>query len=238
MEWAQNGSLAQAFKRVRNRRRPFFWNPTGIAIIIGGIVLGMRYVHARGFIHQDLKPSNILLNDKGQVLIADFGLGRDEFVDVTPTGGGTVAYAAPELFQEGVEWTRTVDVYSFALIAYELLVGSPVFPEGDTPFDILRKKRAGDFPSIGLRVVPSMDDLIHACWQMDSGRRPSFDDILSVFEAVDFEIAAGLDSKTVANYVHGITDWELGHPCYPTLINHGSSPAGPPGSTRAVEASI
>jgi serine/threonine protein kinase len=235
MEWAQNGSLAHVLKLVKNRQRPSFWTPTGIGIIISGIVLGMRYVHSRGFIHQDLKPSNILLNDKGQVLIGDFGIGRDEYVDVTPTGGGTVAYAAPEMFQEDVEWTQTVDVYSFGLILYEILVGSPVFPEDDAPNDIIRKKRATILPTIGSTVLPSMRDLIQACWQSDSANRPSFDDILNLFEAIEFEIVADAHRETVADYVKGVTDWELDHPLVPLIVNSGSASAGPKGGTRGLE---
>jgi serine/threonine protein kinase len=62
--------------------------PTEIETILCGIVLGMRYVHSRGFIHQDLKPSSILLNEKGEVGIGYFGVGRDESVDVTLIAAG------------------------------------------------------------------------------------------------------------------------------------------------------
>jgi serine/threonine protein kinase len=238
MEWAQNGSLAHVFKLVKSRQRPFFWNPTGIAIIISGIVLGMRYVHSRGFIHQDLKPSNILLNDKGQVLIADFGVGRDEYVDVTPRGCGTVAYAAPEMFQEEAELTRKVDIYSFGLILYEILVGSSVFPEDDALFDIIRKKRIGDLPLIGSRVLPTIADLIQACWQLNSDSRPSFDDILSLFEAIGYEIVPDAHFNSVADYVKGIMDWESGHPLGPAIVTPGSSSAASMGVTRELEPRI
>jgi serine/threonine protein kinase len=185
-----------------------------------------------------LKPSNILLNDKGQVLIGDFGVGRDEYVDVTPIAGGTVAYAAPELFQDEVEWTQKVDVYSFGLILYEILVGSPVFPEDDAPNDIIRKKRASEFPLIGSKVLSSMDDLIQACWQSDSANRPSFHDIMILFEAVDFEIVADAHSQTVAEYVKGVTDWEVGHPLGPSIVRPGSSSIGMTDITRGLELQI
>jgi serine/threonine protein kinase len=153
-----------------------------------------------------LKPSNILLNDKGQVLIGDFGVGRDEYVDETSNRGGTVAYAEPELFQEEVEWTQKVDVYSFGLILYGILVGSPVFPEDDAPFDILRKKRDSEFPLIGSRVLPPMKTLIQPCWHFESANRQSFTDIMNRFEAADFKIVADADIQTVAGYVKGVTD--------------------------------
>jgi serine/threonine protein kinase len=55
----------------------------------------MRFMHSRGFIHQDLKLSNILLNDKGRGLIGDFGVSRQIQADVTPIAAGTIQYAAP-----------------------------------------------------------------------------------------------------------------------------------------------
>jgi serine/threonine protein kinase len=158
-----------------------------------------------------------LLNDNGHVLIGDFGLGRDEYVDVTPICGGTVGYAAPEMFEERSNLTQRVDVYSFGLILYEILEGSPVFGEADTPFDIIRKKRAGEFPLIGSRVFPSMSDLIQGSWQTTSDNRPSFADILSILESNDFKIVRDADYQTVGEYVKGISDWELGHPCGPSL---------------------
>jgi hypothetical protein len=148
MEWASNGSLTRVMKLARGPQCPLFWNPTGIAIIIWGIVLGMRFMHSRGFIHQDLKPSNILLNDKWRVLLADFGSSRNKSTDVTPTVAGTVQYAAPEMFEEDATLTRKVDVYSFGLILYELLVGCPVFADDEPPFAIIRQKRTGYTPPI------------------------------------------------------------------------------------------
>jgi serine/threonine protein kinase len=68
LELAQNGWLARFLKHVQSWECPTFWNPTGIAIIIMGIDLGMQFMHSRGFIHQDLNPSNILLNEQGRTL--------------------------------------------------------------------------------------------------------------------------------------------------------------------------
>jgi serine/threonine protein kinase len=61
-EYAGNRSLATVLARTLNGDPPSFWTPTGKAIIICGIALGMKCVHGRGFIHGDLKPGNILMN--------------------------------------------------------------------------------------------------------------------------------------------------------------------------------
>jgi TPR repeat protein len=219
MEWASNGSLAQVMKLVHGPRRPFFWNPTGISIIICGIVFGMRFMHSRGFIHQDLKPSNILLDDKGRVLIGDFGASRSESVDVTPIGAGTVKYAAPEMFEENSDLTRKVDVYSFGLIMYELLVGYGVFSDDEPPFAIIRKKRSGYIPSMRREIFFGMRCLIETCLQLNPEDRPSFEDILAKFDANDFELVGGADGETVSEYVMGIRDWESSHPCRLSVVD-------------------
>jgi serine/threonine protein kinase len=223
MEFAQNGSLADILKRVRRGEGPSFWNPTGIGIIISGIVLGMRYMHERGFIHQDLKPSNILLSDKARVLISDFGASRPESPDVTPIPGGTARYAAPEMFHDDVEWTSKVDVYSFGLILYEILAGSAVFGEKLSPNDIIRHHQSGYIPDIDNKVLPSMKSLIQCCLQSDPVARPSFNDILTTYERCRFDLVLGTDGESVYEYVDGVRDWELSHPPHQLILDSDSS---------------
>jgi serine/threonine-protein kinase len=79
-----------------------------------------------------LKPANILLDKRGHPTIGDLGSGR--FCDLRQTatsGVGTPLYMAPELY-EAADYTGSVDVYSFSLIAYKVLVGEPVFPATTT----------------------------------------------------------------------------------------------------------
>jgi serine/threonine-protein kinase len=148
MEYAQNGSLDSVLKKFRSRSIPSFWDPTGIGIIICGIVLGMRFVHSQGFIHRDLKPSNILINEMGYAMIADFGTSRSECDDCTSTGDtGTVHYAAPEMYKE-VGITNKVDVFSFGLILYEILVARPVFRISKAPLRVMKMILGGEMPMI------------------------------------------------------------------------------------------
>jgi serine/threonine protein kinase len=166
------------------------------------------------------------LNDKGRVLISDFGSSRNESVDITPTAAATVQYAAPELFQDVLDPTRKVDVYSFGLILYELLFGCPVFAEDEAPFAIIRQKRSGYIPPIGHGITPAMKILIEKCLQLNADDRPSFDDILASFERNNFETIAGSDQETVSEYVLGIRDWESSHRCSLSLVSPDSLPVG------------
>lgn len=110
----------------------------GVAILTS-VAQGLGALHARGFIHRDVKPHNILLA-AGQVpgagaRLADFGLVRTEAQrDLTAPGTaiGTMAYLAPEILA-GEPATPAADVYALAAVAYEALTGRPPFPAETLP---------------------------------------------------------------------------------------------------------
>jgi serine/threonine protein kinase len=210
-EYAENGSLRTIFERVQRGSKFNFWNATGRAIIICGLVLGMRFVHSRGIMHRDLKPSNILLNEAGQTLIGDFGTSRYESDDATFTGEtGTVTYAAPEVYN-GEPYTSKVDIFSFGLILYEILVGSPVFPDSMCPFPIMRQVLKGDMPPIPSKCGEFMQSLIPRCWSMNPESRPSLDDIFHELQSNSFDNFPGADPEVIREYVLGIIAWETGY---------------------------
>jgi serine/threonine protein kinase len=208
LEYAAHGSLDTILREVRQNRRPKFWTATTISIVISGIVLGLRYIHSKGFIHQDLKPSNILISDQCRTLIADFGAARASATDATPDGvTGTVNYAAPEQLEETFPITK-IDVFSFGLIVYEILVGLKVFPVSEPPFSILKKLRSGYVPMIPDSVFPWIRDLILSCLSSAPDDRPSFDEILVTLRTNDFNISEGIDRSSVRCYVEGVVEWE------------------------------
>jgi TPR repeat protein len=212
-ELAEHGSLEKVFKRVQAGFAPVFWTPTNIGIIISGIVLGMRYVHGQGYIHQDLKPKNIMINGDGHALIGDFGTSRLESDDATPTPeAGTVYYAAPEMYKDDLPHTSKADVFSFGLVLYEILFGSAVFWHAEAPAPIMRMILRGDMPPIPDRGGNYMQDLIRRCWSMKPDDRPSFDDILNEFRGINFAIIPEADPATLQSYVSSIQLWETVKP--------------------------
>jgi serine/threonine protein kinase len=209
MEYISNGSLARVLRLGRNGSKPWFWTPTGITIIICGIVLGMRYMHSKEFTHFDLKPENIFLDANGRALIGDFGESRYRSNELTPTrGAGTPRYSAPELFSEEVDHTATVDVFSFGLILYEIVVGSAVFPQALKAFEIIGRHRTHYQPDIPSYVLPVLQELIRQCLSPNPDDRPSFSDILQVFESNDFKLLPEANLRVVRSYVRGLLDWE------------------------------
>jgi tetratricopeptide (TPR) repeat protein len=89
---------------------------------------GLLAAHARGVLHRDLKPGNILIDDRGQVKITDFGIaisrGDAELHRLT----GTPGYMAPEQRVQGATLSERTDLYALGVVLYELLTGRHPFP--------------------------------------------------------------------------------------------------------------
>jgi serine/threonine protein kinase len=116
------------FSPHESGRRAFF---RSVAHIGRQVAAGLAFAHARGIIHRDVKPSNLLLDTEGVVWIADFGLAKASDEGLTQTGDilGTIRYMAPERFRGGGD--RRVDVYALGLTLYELLTLKPAFDSPD-----------------------------------------------------------------------------------------------------------
>lgn len=115
--------------------------------IIGEVADALAYVHARGIVHRDVKPANILLDaDTGSAVLTDFGIARvRDATTVTSTGlvVGTPRYLAPEQASGGLdEVDGRADVYALGLVAWEAATGSAPF--GDVSAnELLARKLVG-----------------------------------------------------------------------------------------------
>ncbi len=98
---------------------------------------GLAYAHQMGVIHRDIKPSNLMVADDGRIKIMDFGIARVRgSVRLTRAGTavGTPLYMSPEQCRGG-EGDERSDLYSLAVVLYEMLAGAPPF-SGATEYDL------------------------------------------------------------------------------------------------------
>lgn len=100
---------------------------------IADVASGLDALHARGLVHRDVKPSNILIDGDGHALLTDFGLARGPAHTVLTRPGqliGTPHYLAPEVITGGSA-EPVSDVYALGCVAYACLVGEPPFPRNN-----------------------------------------------------------------------------------------------------------
>ena len=98
--------------------------------IVPQICEALQFAHDEGIVHRDIKPENILIDKKGRVKIADFGLAKllgraAEDLSLTGTGQlmGTLGYMAPEQLQQAHSVDHRADIYSLGVVFYEMLTG-------------------------------------------------------------------------------------------------------------------
>ncbi len=116
----------------------------------------LDYAHEQGLIHRDVKPANVMVDQRGQVTLTDFGLVHAaQETRLTATGAmmGTPQYMSPEQVSGDVVGPPA-DLYSLAMIAYEVLAGAPAFDNDSTP--ALLYKQVHEPPPPLLRYRPDL----------------------------------------------------------------------------------
>jgi len=137
------------------------------------ILKGMEYAHEMRIIHRDLKPMNILVRKDNIVKIADFGLAKlvgSSSVTIAGTVMGSPMYMSPEQAL-GEEADERSDIYSFSMILYELVTGTPAFT--GTPKDVIAQQIQAPPPKPSSRVeIPDwLEGIILKGLAKDKGQR-------------------------------------------------------------------
>jgi serine/threonine-protein kinase len=131
-------------------------NVTETVALIAQVADALDYAHAQGVIHRDIKPQNILLDIRGRVYLADFGIARISESSGALTGSGVITgtpqYMAPEQ-ATGEPVDHRSDVYSLGVVAYKMLAGRAPF-DAPTPVALLMKHAREPVPVPPIEVVP------------------------------------------------------------------------------------
>ena len=107
-------------------------------VLIEGICEGLACAHANGIFHGFLNPTNVLLNQKAEPKIGNFGL--QESTQADASDDSAASYAAPEVLADSGSATAQSDIYSIAAIFYELITGRPHGPDARPPSEISKCK--------------------------------------------------------------------------------------------------
>ena len=151
-------------------------------IIIYGIAVGMSYLHLHNILHRDLKPSIIYLDKYFYPKISGFHISKEMIgntIQKNITIKGTPAYISPEIYlNEG--YSKFSEVYSFALLVYELMTGDNTYESMISPKEIKKLVADEGFrPKFNERIPKCYQQLIEKCWSQDPTLRPTFDEIVS-----------------------------------------------------------
>lgn len=144
--------------------------------LLAQVARGLGAAHEIGVLHRDLKPENVLVSDDGDVKITDFGLSRSiSRLTLTRIGllVGSLGYMSPECIN-GLRADVRSDLFSYGVIAYELLCGRAPF-EADTPQALIKQITEGRFTPLR-QLVPSLPPevatVLEACLSQDADQRP------------------------------------------------------------------
>ncbi len=166
MEYVQGYTL----RNLITREAPM--DPRRAIELIEPVASALAAAHAAGLIHRDIKPENVLISDRGQVKVADFGLARavtaNSNAATTGLVIGTVSYIAPELVTKGRADARS-DVYSLGIVLYEMLTGRKPH-QGETPIQVAYSHVHNQISA------PSME--VSSTWQGGRGGIPPYVDAL------------------------------------------------------------
>jgi WD40 repeat protein/serine/threonine protein kinase len=167
MELVSGGSLAARLKACGTL------DASEVASYLEQIGKALDYAHARGVVHRDLKPQNVLLDETGNAILTDFGIvlifGEATRMTASGMAMGTPSYMAPEQWY-GHDVDGRADIYAMAVMTYELLTGELPFT-GDTP-SLLMYQHLNEPPPLLRRKRPDLPQSLEKVLLKGMAKRP------------------------------------------------------------------
>ena len=187
------------------------WDNTKKLISIYGIASGILYMHKRNYIHRDIKPSKILMDDSLFPKIRGFNLlikcddkAREKQVKGTPE------YMAPEILMRE-ESTKAMDVYSFGMVVYEIVTLKKPFEDMHNPnvIQVLQRVTQGNMPAFDESTPESYRNLIQRCWAEKPENRPTFDEIVRMLRTDPGFILDGVNKEEYFGYIKFLDHYSI-----------------------------
>lgn len=211
---AEKGSLDQVIKSCRDGNPDPLWDDTHKFIISYGVAVAMKYLHSYKIIHRDLKCENILIDSNLYPYVTDFGTSKGENdVHTSQTVTQTSAKIMPPEFLDSYEkYNRKpyIDVYSYAMVLYCIWTEKEIYP-GLADLQIVQLTMQDKRPEFPSSDVPSKSwrNLIEKCWSRSPEQRPTFEEIVSLFESPEFD-AGNIDRALFESYKQKISTGDIG----------------------------
>ncbi|KAF9643286.1 kinase-like protein [Thelephora ganbajun] len=196
-KWMGNGNMLQLSWPALWWCVNLFSSPSDAQLL--GIMRGLHHLHLYEVIHGDLESPNIFIDDRGNPLLADFGLSsitkNPSSVNAsTPHSGGTICWSTPELLDafsgksKGQTPTIKSDVYALSMVIIELYTGNIPFPDRQDLSVILMVARGKRPPKLvsakALGLTPAVWELAKRCWHKKPAKRPDTLEILAHLEGI------------------------------------------------------
>jgi serine/threonine-protein kinase len=140
--------------------------------IIAQAADGLAYAHSMGVIHRDIKPANLMFTESGLLKIMDFGIARVRGSQRLTRDGsivGTLAYMAPEQLR-GEEGDERSDIYSLAIVLYEMLCGATPF-KANSDYDLMQAQMNSRPERLGPR-VPGLEPRVESAMMKALAKKP------------------------------------------------------------------
>ncbi|MDR1680344.1 MAG: serine/threonine protein kinase [Prevotellaceae bacterium] len=174
MPFCERGSAAKLMGSISEEKA---WR------FLHDVAAGLAFLHAQEppVIHQDIKPDNVLIDAAGRYLITDFGISAKarstlrKSVGNQSSGGGTIAYMAPERFGKDNTPIKASDVWALGATLFEMMTG-------DTPFGEhggLIQKSGAEIPDIRENYPPCLREIAERCLAIGPWDRPTAETIVA-----------------------------------------------------------
>lgn len=181
--WLENGNVLEFAKTHPGADR---------LKLVKGAATGLEYLHANGIVHGNVKCTNILVTDKGEACICDFGMSKlveevtEKSASATLTAAGSARWLAPELIEGSISSpTPATDTYSFAMAILELVTGKYPFAErkrdASVIHDVVFQRKIPQRPAMSV-VADDLWGLMARCWAHTSTERPLMTEVRATLE--------------------------------------------------------
>jgi serine/threonine-protein kinase len=177
--------------------------PQAAAVAIAlAIAEGLAHAHARGVVHRDLTPVNVLVSKSGDIKLTDFSVASDERLPTAPelldgpSGKRSLAYASPEQVL-GEQPDPRSDLFSLGVVLFELLAGKPPFGGADDPGTTLRIRNEQPAPLTRFvpELLPAVERIVQRCLQkLPAHRFPSAQELKSSLAGALSELGSDPES--------------------------------------------